>query len=145
MLASPTGAAVIRWPLIDQRQDQLATRLLQQVHRNREVHAKVKAVGDLLGLGSSERRAFGLEATTIPGTGRDFGMTLNPSQEAFSGTIRQKLDHSAEVRLTKICSVASAFAPSPIVDFQVGYGENGVPRVSARRSTMATDSRASNR
>jgi len=100
--------------------------------------------------GASERRAFGIEATTIPGNGRDFGMALEPGREAFSGTIRQKLDYAVEVQINQNRSVVLAFTPGPIVDSQVAYWATvsaGFRRMRRRTvsSLVAIASRASRR
>jgi hypothetical protein len=59
----------------------------------------VKAIGYLLRLRRAERRAFGIDATTIPRDRHDSGMLLEPFGEAFGGSIGKKVHDAVQVQI----------------------------------------------
>jgi hypothetical protein len=84
----------------------------------------VKAIGYLLRLRRSQRRAFGIDAATISRNCHDFRMLLEPFGEALGGSIGKKIHDAVQVQIDQNRSVVLAFAPSPIIDAQVANGKD---------------------
>jgi len=82
----------------------------------------VKAIGDLLRLRCPERRAFGIDTTTIPRDSHDRRMLLEPFGEALCGSISKKVHDAVQVQIDQNRSIVLTFAPSPIIDAQVANG-----------------------
>jgi len=85
----------------------------------------MKAIRDLLRLGCSQCRAFGVQATPIPRYRYDFRMLFQPLAEALRSPIGKKVHHAVQVQIHQNGSIILALAPCPIIHAQVANGEIG--------------------